>query len=355
MLGKKVRCNDCHHACVATMDAGKVELSDSIVFASPKLRKTRPPLQLIGVLAGLLLAGGIVFAIVLGLRWTGTGGAGEYAIKLTRPMKVGDHREFVLSHTLKPERGTTVGEGAPQTQKSEVQSEVEGTAEVLAIDDKGRATKDNVTLARCTKTTEGRKAELVAAGSTVLVEKKGAKTVAEAKYPEQSLSPEAKEVLESLLSESRLSASNPAEATWDETMGTTKKQKVGDSWDCNAAVCQKEYARAFGCQVEDFKGKVTLDKVTNVDGVEYMDLAFQEACKARPPWVPLAAKVEKAEFNASYIIRMPVDITVSGTLSFEFTARWITVYKIPGQDGKEVTVRDVCEDSSSGSSKMKKM
>jgi len=103
--------------------------------------------------------------------------AQDYAIKIQQPLKVGQRYKFTAVASDSSENSMTSGQQVLKSQKEELSLEMESEATVLAIDSKGRPTKESHTILKLLEGPE--KKPMLAAGTKVIASRPGQKTVFE--------------------------------------------------------------------------------------------------------------------------------------------------------------------------------
>jgi hypothetical protein len=260
--------------------------------------------------------------------------AKDYAIKLHRPLKVGQKFAFSASGTTKGCMAQTL-DGKTRKQEEEHSAELVGVEEILAVDEKGGVTKVAITVEKCVKIEGEAKTEAIPKGKTVIGQKVNGKKEWRVKDDPDPLSRDAVDVLELLVT---LKAAT--EATDDDVFGTTARQKVGDSWPVNAEAAAKDLKRlAPDLDKSDISGQVKLRGLMTVGGVECLEVTAELAVKnVAPPGLPAGVKAEKAEMKAELTIALPTDPSLprlreAGAMTF------VSVLKGKvGQEAKDMTV-----------------
>ena len=227
--------------------------------------------------------------------------AQDYAIKMHQPLKVGQRFKCTVVASESTENTLTSGERVLKKDKEERSVEMESEATVLAVDAKGRPTKESHTIV---KLLQGAKKEpVLAAGTKVVASRPGKKTEFEI-----GGAPAPDAVAKALDLAVEISSGGPTD---DEIFGTTERKKVGDRWPLNEALALKDANEELGdagLSVASVQGATTLQKVTKSDGVDVLHLAGNMIAKMSP-----AAKgpftAADATMNATFTGAIPVDLT----------------------------------------------
>jgi hypothetical protein len=229
--------------------------------------------------------------------------AQDYAIKMHQPLKVGQRYKFTAVGIESSENSMTSQERVLKNQKEELTLEMESQATVLAVDAKGRPTKESHTVVKLLQ--GAGKEPMLAAGTIVIASRPGRKTVFEI-GGETATSAVAK-ALDLAVS---ITSGGPTD---DEIFGTTERKKVGDRWSVNEALALKdsnEKLSTAGMSVESVKGTTTLQKVTKDGSVEVIHLlgnmTATMSATAKGPFT-FADSTMTATFTGAF----PADITKS--------------------------------------------
>jgi len=204
------------------------------------------------------------FAFVWALLLAVAADGEEYNIRLSHPEKVGDayirsvHAQFKMDNTSRV-RGYP-----PQRRQEAFTVEMEGTVQVLAVDEKsGQATRLSCTVSKLAR--DGR--PLFPEGTVVVAENKEGTT--QYTVDGQQVAPPAAQALGEVLS-----AHTPGAPDNDDTLfGTNEPKKVGDTWPAD----RQAAARAFsheGVEVskDHVTGTVRLAAVKEVEGKKVLDI-----------------------------------------------------------------------------------
>jgi len=231
--------------------------------------------------------------------------AQDYAIKMQQPLKVGQRYNLTVVASDSTEMTMTSEQRVPQTKKEERDIEMESVATVLAVDAKGRPTKESHTIVKLLQ--GATKEPLLAAGTKVIASRPARKRVFEIEGV-----PASGDVAKALDLAVNITSGGPTD---DEMFGTTERKKIGDSWPLNETVAMRDVndkLGAIGMSVTSVKGTTTLQKVTRDGDVDV--LHFKGNLNATATASP-AAKSPFASadttMNATFTGAIPEDITKS--------------------------------------------
>lgn len=191
-----------------------------------------------------------------------------YEIKLARPLKVGTKYAMTADGALVREISVTRA-GATQKQPEDgFGVHLEGTVEVLALDEIGEEAKLAVTVDKCTRVTSEGESELVPKGKVLIAEGKGKDT----KFSLQDGGELPKDATDAL--ELVISLDTNDKLTDDDLLGTKEKKKVGQSWPVTPENIAKDSERVgVIVKPEDVEGSFRLDGLERKDGVECLKLS----------------------------------------------------------------------------------
>ncbi|HEX5221606.1 MAG TPA: hypothetical protein VFZ59_18725 [Verrucomicrobiae bacterium] len=241
----------------------------------------------------------------------------DYAIKMQQPLKVGQRYKFTAVASEASDNSMTSGSRVLKEEKEELSVEMESEVTVLAVDAKGRATKQSHRIIKLLQGAE--KKPVLAAGTKVIASRSDQK-----KEFEIGGAPAPVAVAKVLNLAVEITPGGPTD---DEIFGTKERKKVGDQWPLNEALAlqgAKEILAASGATVRSVKGTTTLQKVTNEGGVEIIHLVGNVTTTLSP--------APKGQFtftdstmNASFSGAFPSDFSKSArkegeTMSLEFKA-----------------------------------
>ena len=261
-----------------------------------------------------------------------------YEIKLHRPLKVGTKYSMTADGALV--RQVTLKRG-PVTQKQPDDGfgvHLEGTIEVLALDEIGEESKVSCTVDKCTRITSEGETELVPRGKVLIAEGKGKDT----KFSLQDgaeLSKEASDALDLVIS-----LDTNDKLTDDDLLGTKEKKKPGESWPVSADNLAKDSERVnVIVKPQDVEGSFRLDGIEKVGEVECLKLSGNLKVKhlvTKPDenedgGLPEGFAVEDGSMEAKYSGLFPVDAAV-GSLAESASMTYVT--HIKGKGGGDADV-----------------
>jgi hypothetical protein len=271
----------------------------------------------------------------------------DYAVKLDLPMKVGDKFDLVAGGSKKQTVTTTVADKQPHVDSETFDYQMSGVLEALAVDGKGQATKVRLTVGKVTRTDAGKTMDIVPAGTVVQIESNGGGITITTTPSNVVIPIEGVAVFEAADLVTNGSADD------DSILGTSSRQKVGASWDMNAEAGTKDMKAAMGIEATGMKGKMTLNKVSKVGGVDCLEIGQTISCTITAmPGIPPRAKIDKSEFNVTGLIIVPANPAAgpalrldTGTMSLLFNAKMAT------PDGNSAAIQMAIESSSKKSLK----
>ena len=263
-----------------------------------------------------------------------------YEVKFARPVKVGMKYAMTTDGALV--RETTIKRGAV-TQKQPEDGygiHLEGTVEVLALDDIGEEAKVSVVVDKCTRTTSEGETELVAKGKVLVAEGKGKDT----KFSLQDGGELTKDATDAL--DLVLSLDTNDKLTDDDLLGTKDRKKVGDSWPVTSENIAKDSERVgVVVKPEDVAGSFRIDGVEKKDDVECLKLSgnlkvknlVTKADENEDDGLPEGFVVEGGSMEAKYAGLFPVDTSV-GSLAESASMTFVTHVKGKGAGGENDVV-----------------
>jgi hypothetical protein len=184
------------------------------------------------------------------------GQAADYEIRLHRPGKAGE-RYRVTAVGRDTKTSTTTSEGrTPRLNRYELGVELEGTVTILEVAAAG-VRKAEIRIERAARDENGKRAELLPAGTIVTELRRGASQVFEVKG--QPLPADTGEALGLVLSET--SVEND-----DELFGSSRRRKLGERWSVDPAGVAALFSRPSGGRrmavtARDVTGSVRLDRI----------------------------------------------------------------------------------------------
>ena len=264
-----------------------------------------------------------------------------YEIKFARPIKVGTKYAMTADGALV--REVTIKRGAA-TQKQPDEGygvRLEGTVEVLALDEVGEEAKVSVAVDKCTRITSEGETELVPKGKVLIAEGKGKDT----KFSVEGggeLSKEATEALELVVS-----LDTNDKLTDDDMLGTKEKKKVGESWPVTAENIARDTERVgVVVKPEDVEGSFRLEGLERKDGVECLRLSGNlkvkdlraKADDGEDDGLPEGFAVVGGSMEAKYAGLFPVDASV-GSLAESASMTFVSHVEGKGGGGDDEVVK----------------
>lgn len=270
----------------------------------------------------------IAAAAVLATTAARADDAKTYAVKLTRPAKVGQEFELTCKADV-VQKVKITQQGQAQNKDDKYTAELSGTLKVVSINNKtGEATKVSVTVEKLTK--DG--ADLFPAGTVITADHTGEKE----KYMVGGgeVSPEQAEVLGSVIDVGR----TDREVTDDQMLGTAEKQAVGGTWDASKDKLATELNDAkVPVSAEHLSGTSKLVAVKDVDGAE--SEVIEMTVKADP--LESGKEVQQitvtgGSFESTITLTEPTDAEMPPTMADEHD-----VFKMTGTAGGGAVTADL--------------
>lgn len=243
----------------------------------------------------------LVALLALVVAVSAVASAAPYKIQFDRASVVGSKVAVDLAGTEVMVQTIDVGAGEPQQRKRLSKVSLQATAEVLAVDDTGEATKVAYTIGAFSGSANGQAVDGLDKGQVVTAEVKGKHTALTLKGG--TLTPPQKKLLDVVIS-----IKTKGLPSGDETLGTTEPKNVGDSWPINTDAVAKGFkANGMAVEKKNVSGKVTLRKVAKVHGMECLHLAAEISAKDFAlPGMPPGTKTVKSLMTATMLGALPV-------------------------------------------------
>ena len=230
--------------------------------------------------------------------------ADAYAIKLNRPLRVGDKFAFTADAAFVQTLTADLSGGQTRTlQPLSLSVHFDGTEEILAVGPRGEPTRAAYTVAACTAREGKQQVAVVQPGHVV--------TVDAGKWKSQmDVDQGAFTIQDDFFARMVLSLPNLGHVGDDECFGSDKPQKVGDAWPARPDPLVQSFASAPGMKVkkQNVSGTIKLAGLEAVDGVPC--LRVQGKIKVEhflPPATDLPER-SKAQ-DATYEYKFPRLIT----------------------------------------------
>ena len=259
-----------------------------------------------------------------------------YEVKLHRPLKVGTKYSMTADGALVRQVMLKRG-GVTQKQPDDgFGVHLEGTIEVLALDEIGEEAKVSCTVEKCMRLTSDGETELVPKGKVVVAEGKGKDT----KFSLQDGSPLSKEASDAL--DLVISLDSNDKLTDDDLLGTKDKRKPGESWPISAENVARDSERVnVIVKPEDVEGSFRLDGIEKVGDVECLKLSgnlkvkhlVAKADENEDGGLPEGFAVEDGSMEARYSGLFPVD-PARGSLAESASMTYLTHIKGKGGGGE---------------------
>jgi hypothetical protein len=225
-----------------------------------------------------------------------------YAIHLARPSKVGERAHVVIDQTS--DTKTKVGGDLQRVDKDSPDQHVvhlDAVLSVIAVDERGRATRELYDVKELTK--DGARLKDGQGAAVSRVELTGAKEKKDAVLTVDGApsTAEVRNVLSSLL-KLRLDDTND-----DDAFGTTTPQRIGAHWPIHgdAAIAS---LNAGGLQVSSATGDMWLEGTTRVDGAECLDVRGKlDVSGIKVPGMPEGSVTLDGQARAEMRAELPID------------------------------------------------
>lgn len=229
--------------------------------------------------------------------------ATDYPIQLVRKSVVGERYVVTIHGTQEQTMTRTVNGNPVPGQDGLVIANLEATGEVLALTPSGHEAKVKLTVQKFSRTEAGRSGEVLAPGTELIVERKGAKT--EYLLGGKPVTPELAATLELV----GVELGNDDSANDDQVFGTKERKKPGDSWSVNAAAAAADISK-MGLAVEpaNMTGSTTLAEVVKTGSQEQLRIQGALAIKNVSIPLPPGIAVKSSDMNVTYTGLFPVDL-----------------------------------------------
>ncbi len=241
--------------------------------------------------------------------------AGDYEIRLHRPMRVGEKFHILSTGRNAAKTVFTVGGNLVRDDRENFEATLESVMKVLATDGIGRPTQKSITVLRCEKYEAFDLRSLLPRGTVVVASLKGNDEVFE--IDGKPVSREVHDLLAFFVTLSK------GEATDDDIFGTRQRKQVGESWGINAELAARDLEKLnLGVRKENVTGKATLEKVVKAGGADCLLVSSEVAVSKLAPPLPPGYSMESSLLRATISAKFPVDATAQspeGTMGISFT------------------------------------
>lgn len=243
----------------------------------------------------------VLSSLVVFLAVSGT--AQDYAIKMQPPFSVGQRYQLTVMASNSSTMTMTTGQRVLGNQKEDLRVELESVATVLAIDAKGRPTKESHRIVKLLQ--NAAREPVLAAGTTVVISRSGEKEVVEIDGK-----PITNAMAKALALAVEITSGGPTD---DEIFGTTERKQVGERWLVNETLALRDANAKMagsGMKVSNLKGMTTLQKVTKDAGTDVLHLVSNlGATLSTTGTTPL--KSLGSTMTATFTAALPIDNTKS--------------------------------------------
>ncbi len=263
--------------------------------------------------------------------------AEQYEVRLMRPAKAGDAYRMQAA-CRQSERMKLIRDGQEvKTMNVEFSLEFEAGVKILEVDKTGDITKFSLSVANFVKTQGEAKRRLIPKESLITG------SVTDAGYGfEVNGKPVDSETHDALLAVIQLGKGG----RWsdDEIYESKEPQKVGNSWEINAAVAARNLAKTgVKAQAEDITGTATLKEITEIEGTPCLKVRGEMFIKRMSaPFIP-DFKVETAEMHMAYTATFPVDINKGRLLESQEMRMTLSTRGKPDASGRESIFQSAAE------------
>ncbi len=247
------------------------------------------------LLLSLLLAGG--------LAHTATATT-DYEIRFQRPVSVGERYRVVA--TGDDEQSMVASIDGQEVQRRGEKYRVDYTAdtEILALTSGGRTSKARLTIVKLVRTAGDQSAELLPAGTVLIAEKSGQRTIF--KEGDNPVSRPVAAALEA----AGVSIAGETQVDDDQVFGTKERKQVGDTWPINAAPAVAELAKSgLQASADNVSGRATLTEVVPHESGPALRVKATMDLKGVTPPLPPGLEVQASVFNTTLSGLFPVDLT----------------------------------------------
>lgn len=215
-----------------------------------------------------------------------------YAIKLTRPMKVGQRYAWSADATV---IDSLPGPPGTPTVPETVSVHLAAVVQILAVDAHGEVTEMAATIEECTARTGRERRTIVQPGRVILAEAGKWKTKLTATSGNFTIQDDV--LLRSVLSIPRLDPTCD-----DDVFGTAKRQNVRDTWPIRPDQLARSWAAAgYKLKPQTISGSVKIRSAEVVDGVECLRVVGRAKIEHfMPPALDLPQGVEVGDATTEF-------------------------------------------------------
>ena len=233
-----------------------------------------------------------------------------YAIKLSRPSKVGDLVDIDLTVELTRTTTITLPGQNPQVRTQTTKGVLQGREETLQVDKKGN---DLALVLTIKKLADGQGNQLLKPGQEIKI-KREAKSVTFEIVGGDAMPSDAKTLLDGIYS-----PHTPDSPTDDEAFGSPDKHKIGDTWPIDAERASKG-ATSAGLDIDpkQITGTTTLKSLDTIGGVAALRVSCTLVVKDATPASPdPSLNVESFNMQSELTGAFPLDPTLQPLESTE--------------------------------------
>ena len=259
--------------------------------------------------------------------------AQDYEIRLTRPAKVGQKYEVIMSAEKSEQMTISVEGRVVQETKSFLSATLEGTITFLKVDKLQRESEIRLLVSKCRKKT-GKNAveeEVLPKGTQVVARRRDSKKefLVNGKVAGKDIA----KVLDLFFS------LKESQVTDDDILGTKERKKLGDSWAINSRMAAQDFtSEGLKVDVENIKGSAKIEKVVVVRSTKCLQISGKTELGMITPPLPVGFKIEKSNLSLTFSGEFPVDTSI-GRLSEKITGTMALLAKLkPSSDAPEITL-----------------
>lgn len=227
--------------------------------------------------------------------------AKSYEIVLDRHVEVGSKFRAVSRGTNAEELVVTVEGVVVDEKKSEVAVDLDASAEILEVDERGRTKTAKLVIERFSSESDGKRVDALARGTEVVLAIDG-KT--------EQYTIDGKPVPEALAKLLKLVNALPTtDASDDEVFGSKERRRVGDSWPIDAARAAEWFSEpGMTIEKKGVSGETKLTGAANVDGDEAITVEARVTMEEIAMAMPEGFRLVEGRLDARFTGRFPVDV-----------------------------------------------
>jgi hypothetical protein len=227
-----------------------------------------------------------------------------YAIKLTRPVNVGDRYSFVADAMVLQSMTANVSGRERTLRPSNLSIHFEAVEQIIALNDNGEPLEATYTVSKCVKREGKAETAMVQPGRVLTV--RAGRWKSRIEVDDGDL-----DIRDEMMLRGIVSLPNLKGVTIDDCFGTAVPQQVGGAWPVNAAALAQLVSRE-GVKVrkQDISGTIKLTAIKPVDGIPHLLINGKAIVKNWKPDtadLPPEAKFVKGTDEIKFTKLIPVD------------------------------------------------